>query len=431
MIAKIARSSNLYGALTYNYQKVEKENAQVLFTQKIIEAPDGSYSVEQLSRSFELYLLTNRRTEKPILHISLNPDPKDKVSDADFRDMAQDYMKQMGYANQPFVVFKHTDIERTHIHIVSVCVDEDGRKISDKFEKRRSMAVCRTLEKQYSLISAVEKKQDPQNQIFKPVDYKAGDIKSQMASILRHLPKHYQFQTFGAYNALLSLLNITAEEVKGEYNGVQKLGMVYFALNEQGEKASNPFKASLFGKSAGFAQLQSLYEQNTIKLKGHPAKGSVKDRIESIMQTASNESEFKKKLLEQGINVVVRRNAEGRIYGITFIDHKSRSVWNGSQLGRNLSANVFNDWWNNGNKTDLQEKENTASQKITHVGNEIRPPHSLFDFLGKEETFYSGQENNLIEAFGSLLPETQGEDYQETNFANQMKRKGKRRKPKL
>ena len=208
-------------------------------------------------------------------------------------------------------------------------------------------------------------------------------------------------------------------------------GLVYFALDRQGEKASNPFKASLFGKGAGYSQLQSHYEQNKIKLKDHPAKGSVKSRIESAMQTASNESEFKKKLLEQGINVVVRRNAEGRIYGITFIDHKSRSVWNGSQLGRNLSANVFNDWWNNGNKTDLQEKENTASQKITHVGNEIRPPHSLFDFLGKEETFYSGKENNLIEAFGSLLPETQGEDFQETNFANQMKRKGKRRKPKL
>jgi hypothetical protein len=431
MIAKIARGTNLYGALTYNYQKIEKENAQVLFTQKIIEAPDGSYSVEQLSRSFELYLLANRRTEKPILHISLNPDPKDKVSDTDFRNMAQDYMKQMGYGNQPFVVFKHTDIERTHIHIVSVGVDEGGRKISDKFEKRRSMAVCRTLEKQYSLISAVEKKQDPQNQIFKPVDYKAGDIKSQMASILRHLPKHYQFQTFGAYNALLSLFNITAEEVKGEYNGIPKQGLVYFALNGQGEKASNPFKASLFGKGAGYTQLQSHYGQNRIKLKDLPAKGSVKSRVESAIQNASNESEFNKKLLEQGINVVVRRNAEGRIYGITFIDHKSRCVWNGSELGKNLSANVFNDWWNNGNKTDLQEKENTASQKITHAGNEIRQPHSLFDFLDKEETLYSGQENNLIEAFGGLLPDTHGEDFQETNFVNQMKRKGKRRKPKM
>lgn len=135
MIAKIGRGKSLYGALAYNYQKLEKESAQVLFTQKIIQAPDGNYSVEQLSRSFELHLLANRKTEKPVLHISLNPDPKDNVSDPDFENMAQDYMRQMGYGNQPFVVFKHTDIDRTHIHIVSVCVDAEGRKISDKFEK--------------------------------------------------------------------------------------------------------------------------------------------------------------------------------------------------------------------------------------------------------------------------------------------------------
>ena len=428
MIAKIARGSNLYGALTYNYQKVEKENAQVLFTQKIIEVPDGSYSIQQLSRSFELYLLTNRRTEKPILHISLNPDPKDKVSDTDFENMAQDYMKQMGYGNQPFVVFKHTDIERTHIHIVLVCVDEDGRKISDKFEKRRSMAVCRTLEKQYSLISAVEKKQDLKNQIFKPVDYMAGDIKSQMASVLRHLPKNYQFQTFGAYNALLSLLNIIAEEVKGEYNGIPKQGLVYFALNKQGEKVSNPFKASLFGKSAGYAQLQSHYEQNKIKLREHPAKGSVKGRIESVMQTASNELEFNKKLLEQGINVVVRRNAEGRIYGITFIDHKAHCVWNGSQLGRNLSANVFNDWWNNGNKMEQSVQRNVNSKDKATINQEIKEPNNLSGFLVKEDLSYSHEENNLIEVFGGLLPNAKAEDYDEGLFANQMKKKARRKK---
>src|SRR6218665_2304435 len=191
MIAKIGRGGSLYGALAYNYQKLEKESAQILFTQKIIQSPDGNYSLEQLSRSFELHLLANRKTEKPIIHISLNPDPKDNVSDTNFENMAKDYMRQMGYGNQPFVVFKHTDIDRTHIHIISVCVDAEGRKISDKFEKRRSMAVCRTLEKQYSLISALEKKQDAYNPTFKPVDYKAGDIKSQMASILRHLPKYY------------------------------------------------------------------------------------------------------------------------------------------------------------------------------------------------------------------------------------------------
>jgi hypothetical protein len=128
MVAKIGRGNNLIGALSYNHRKIEKENGQVLSTQKMIELPDGSYSIAQLSRSFEPYLIANRKTEKPVLHISLNPDPGDTVNDNDFRNMAEEYMQQMGYGNQLYVVFKHTDIERTHIHIVSVCVDEQGKK---------------------------------------------------------------------------------------------------------------------------------------------------------------------------------------------------------------------------------------------------------------------------------------------------------------
>jgi hypothetical protein len=426
MIAKIGRGSSLYGAMAYNYQKLEKESAQVLFTQKIIETPDGNYSVEQLSRSFELHLLANRKTEKPVLHISLNPDPKDNVSDTDFENMAQDYMRQMGYGNQPFVLFKHTDIDRTHIHIVSVCVDAEGRKISDKFEKRRSMAVCRTLEKQYGLISALEKKQEAHNQTFKPVEYKAGDIKSQMASILRHLPIYYQFQTFGAYNALLSLFNITAQEVKGEYNGIPKLGLVYFALNEKGEKASSPFKASLFGKNAGLAQLQSHYERSRINLKDSPAKQSVKGRIESVMQSVSNESEFKKKLLEQGMNLVIRRNAEGRIYGVTFIDHKSRCVCNGSELGKNLSANSFNYWLNN-KKPENPAYKSSVSEKDAMMKTEISQSSNMPDFLIKENMPHT-YEQNSFDVLGGLLPQAQTEDYEEQVFDNRMKRKVKRRR---
>jgi hypothetical protein len=428
MIAKIGRGNNLYGALAYNQLKLENDNGQVLYTNKIIETPDGSYTVSQLLRSFEPYLLANRKTEKPILHISLNPDPKDKVNDEEFEELAQKYMQKMGYGEQPFVVFKHTDIDRTHIHIVSVCVDEEGKKILDKFEKRHSMDVCRELEKEYCLISAVEKKQNPQNQIFKPVDYKAGDIKSQMASVIRHLPKYYKFEGFGTYNALLSLFNITSEEVKGEYNGTPRNGLVYFALNDKGEKASNPFKASLFGKQAGYVQLQQHYGKSKELLKDAPSKTLLKTTIEMSFQRASCEKEFKKRLLERGINTVVRRNSEGRVYGITFVDHSSKSVWNGSQLGKSLSANVFNDWWNNGNKMEQPVQGNLASKNDATINEEVKQPNNLFGFLVKEDLSYSHEENRLIEVFGGLLPNAKGDDYDEGLFANQIKKKARRKK---
>lgn len=430
MVAKIGRASNLYGALAYNHLKVEKENGQVLLTNKIIETPNGHYSVSQLVQSFEPYLIANRNTEKTTLHISLNPDPKDDVSDDEFKLMAQQYMQEMGYAQQPFVVFKHTDIERTHIHIVSVCVDEEGKKISDKFEKRRSMKVCRELERKHGLIPATEKEHQQNNKIFRQVNYQTGNIKSQIASVIRHLPKYYQFQTLGQYNALLSLFNITAEKVEGELHGKPQQGLLYFALNDKGEKASNPFKASLFGKNAGLSMLELHFEKCKKTLKSSGAKETLKAAITIALQSVDNEKDFKKQLIQQGINVVVRRNDTGRIYGITFIDHNSKTIWNGSHLGTALTANTFNDYWNNSIKPETKDLNATKSRK--HQQNtledvSIENPHKLFDFLNKDANVFSTNDTCLLEDMGGLLTLMQGEDFEELDFENQMKKKRKRK----
>ncbi|WP_140487068.1 conjugal transfer protein MobB [Flavobacterium sp. GSA192] len=431
MIAKIGRGANIIGALSYNQLKVDKENGEILTTHRIRETGNGNYTVAQLYHSFEPYLIANKRTEKPVLHISLNPDPRDKVSDENFKQIAKDYMERMGYGDQPYVVFKHTDIERTHIHIVSTCVDRSGKKLADNYEKLRSMDACRALEQKYKLIAATEKARNPKEEIFRPIDYRAANVKSQIASVIRHLPKYYQYQGLGTYNALLSLFNITAEEVKGEFHGQAKQGLVYFALNEQGEKASNPFKASRFGKHAGLDALQKHFEQSKEKMKVEPAKEILKKTIEIAIHTTSNETEFKKQLLEQGINTVVRRNQERRIYGISFIDHESRSVWNGSQLGKNLSANIFNDCWNE-KTTQKQQDEIHDSMKIlsqesiNNVKLETEKPHALFDFLDKSQSTQSNTDFGFIENLGGLLPKTQGEDYEELTFANIMKKKRRR-----
>ena len=419
MIAKIGKGSNIYGVILYNQQKVETENGAVLLLNKIPDTIDGKYSIAYFNKCFEPYLSANIKTEKTVRHISLNPDPADKVSDEQFTDMAQEYMEHMGYGNQPYIVFKHTDIDRTHIHIVSTCVGINGKKIPDDYDHLRSMAICRDLETKYNLNKATEQEQKQSDKIFKPVNHKNGDIKSQIASLVRHLPKYYSYSTMGSYNALLSLFNITAEEVKGERNGQTVNGLVYVALDENGNKTSNPFKASLFGKDAGVVQLQKHFELSKEKMKSNPARSALRNTVELAIHSTGNEMEFKKQLVEQGINTVVRRNNDGRVYGITFIDHKSRSVWNGSVLDRSLSANVFNDWWNNGNKTESKMQENVFSKKDT-----------LDDLLTKDLFEFIPQEHSASFDMGlfSLLPDAQGKDYQEEQFDTEMKKKKKRRK---
>jgi len=425
MIAKIGKSANLYGALAYNNIKVDKENGKILIVNKMIETLSGQYSVTQLAKSFEPYLIANRNTEKHTLHISLNPDPNDLVSDEKFRQLAEEYMAQMGYGEQPFVVFKHTDIDRTHIHIVSICVDEQGRKISDKFERVRSMKACRELERKHGLLEATKKEQQENSKVFNPVNYKEGDIKSQIASVVRYLPNYYKFQTLGEYNALLSLFNIATEKVDSVINGKSIKGVVYLALNEKGEKTGIPFKASLFGKGSGLNVLEQQFAKYKEELKVHPSKKTLKAAVSTALRETFDEVSFKKQLVEQGINVVVRRNDSDRIYGITFIDHNSKTVWNGSRLGKELSANVFNDIWNDNVRPQIAESLEELHSKILKTNDAdltAEEPHHLFDFLNTNENC----QNSLIEMLGILLPEAQGEDYGEQDFANQMKKRRKR-----
>ncbi|QHC84735.1 relaxase [Empedobacter brevis] len=427
MIAKIGRSANLYGALAYNNRKVEHENGEILFTNKMIETANGQYSVVQLVQSFVPYLLANRNTEKHTLHISLNPDPKDKVNDDKFKEMAEEYMREMGYSEQPFVVFKHTDIDRTHIHIVSVCVDEQGKKISDSFEKMRSMDICRELERKHNLMPATDKEHKQNDKIFRLVDYRVGDVKSQVASVVRHLPNYYKFQTFGEYNALLSLFNITTEKIEGELQGTMRKGLLYIPLNEKGERAGHPFKASLFGKNAGLPALELHFARCKTALKNHPSKQTLKAAVTIALKSTNNEQAFKKQLGEQGIHVVVRRNDAGRIYGMTFIDHNSKTVWNGSRLGKEFSANTFNAYWNTNGKPEIKTSEESQTKIFRSKDTEGLPAeelYHLFDFLTTHK-----QEDGLIEALGGLLiPEVQGEDYEEQDFANRMKKKRKRKR---
>ena len=232
-------------------------------------------------------------------------------------------------------------------------------------------------------------------------------------------------KTLGEYNALLSLFNVTTEKVEGELQGKMRQGLLYIPLNEKGERAGHPFKASLFGKNAGLPALELHFAKCKEDLKDHPSKQTLKAAISIALKSTNDEQAFKKQLSEQGINVVVRRNDTGRIYGITFIDHNSKAVWNGSRLAKELSANTFNDYWNNNIKPEI--KEPVVQLPKTSTSNDAdlpaEEPHHLFDFLNTTEK----HEDGLIEAFGGLLPEAQGDDYEEQDFANKMKKKKKRR----
>ena len=203
---------SLYGVLAYNYDKVAAGTAEILSGSRMISdrlgLPSGDIRMALLS--FENYLLANRNTEKPVLHISLSPAPEDQLTDGRLAELAERYMRKMGYGNQPYITYKHADTHNTHIHIVSVCVDEQGKKISDAYEHRRSMTACRELEADFGLRNGADvERRNPKAELRK-VDASLGDVRHQVGNTLKAVLESYRFQTFGEYSALLSTLNIEA-----------------------------------------------------------------------------------------------------------------------------------------------------------------------------------------------------------------------------
>lgn len=149
MVAKISTGGNMFGALAYNQNKVDSGEAKVLFSNRMLLSEDGNFSIGECMRSFEMQMPVQLSTKKPILHISINPHPEDVLTDQQLSDIAKEYMRKLGYGDQPYLVYKHTDIDRHHIHIVGLRVDENGKPLNDKFEHRRSKQITRELEKKY------------------------------------------------------------------------------------------------------------------------------------------------------------------------------------------------------------------------------------------------------------------------------------------
>ena len=345
MIAKISATENLGGALGYNFKKVEKGEANILLTAELYQSKEGRYTIEDVLADMEALIPKNCRTKKTVFHCSLNPHPDEKLSDEQLTQIAKEYMEALGYGNQPYIVFKHNDIAREHIHIVSLRIDGEGKKINDKFEKRRSKQITDALERKLGLIPS-SKVTDKAMKETPKIDTTQGNIKEQVASALRMVLKHYRFCSLGELNAILSAYNLTVEEIKTEFRGKKYDGLVYVPTDDKGDKVGTPIHASDIGRGVGHTAVQNRMQKSKQAVK--PLIPTVRNKVLQTMRTSPNtEKELRQRLEEQGLRVVIRKNESGRIYGITFIDDKAGIALNGSRLGKGYAANVFNTYFSN------------------------------------------------------------------------------------
>ena len=434
MVAKISIGSSLYGALAYNGEKINGAQGRLLASNKIFNDGTGTIDINRAMNDFLSCMPAQSRVEKPVVHISLNPHPDDSLTDTEFQEIAREYLERLGFGDQPYLVFKHEDIDRHHLHIVTVRVDGNGRCISDRNNYYRSKQITRELEKKYGLHDAERKNRHPDMQLRK-VDVSTGDVKRQVGNVVKAVNRQYRFQSMGEYRALLSLYNVTAEEARGNVRGREYNGLVYSATDDAGNKVGNPFKSSLFGKSVGYDAVQKKFarskqelteqrgQSNLFELPSRDGRrqSQIKDRklaaftkhtVLSVLAGTYDKDRFVAELKAKGIDTVLRHTEDGRIYGATFIDHRTGCVLNGSRMGKELSANA------------LQEHFTLPYAGLPPVPltvpaddrTEDAPKHTIPDNEGHSD------------GMGLLSPEGPATDAEEEAFIRAMQRRKKKKK---
>ncbi|MBC8053795.1 MAG: relaxase/mobilization nuclease domain-containing protein [Sphingobacteriaceae bacterium] len=344
MVAKIITGKHIRGILCYNEHKVEKGIAKLLTAENFFTDASRLSFTNKLSQ-FEAFTEKNRRTKTNAIHISLNFDNTDKLDDKLIAEIGSRYMAAIGFDEQPYLLYRHHDAAHPHIHIVTTNIQSNGERIDlHNIGKNQSEIARKELEKEYGLVQAESKRQVELNQL-KEIDvlkalYGKHETKQAISNVVRYVVRNWKYTSLPELNAILNQYNVSADRGPENSKMFEKNGLVYYLL-DNGKKIGVPIKASsIYGKPT-LKFLESRYKLNEqLRL---PFKVQLKNNIDGARLHPSTKNEFEKQLKAKGVQVLFRQNAEGKIYGVTFTDHLSKSVFNGSDLGKSYSAKAITD----------------------------------------------------------------------------------------
>ncbi|MDO3641350.1 relaxase/mobilization nuclease domain-containing protein [Mucilaginibacter sp. L3T2-6] len=365
MVAVIHASSSLRNCLNYNEQKLKTGDARLL--EAGYYPMDGAQMTfhQKLARLEKLTSL-NQRTRVNSVHISLNFDPSEKLSDELLREIAAVYLEKIGFAGQPYLLYQHLDAGHPHIHLVTTNIKPDGKAINlNNLGKNQSSAARREIEIAYGLVRA-EDSQQREMFTLKPVNveralYGRVETKRAIGGLLNSVLKNYKFTSLNELNAVLQLYNVTADAGSEGSRIREHEGLVYRVLDEQGNKVGVPIRASDFFSKPTLKNIREKFGPNETARVAH--KGRLRNAIDLALLRGGMDMEgFKNALKKEGIDVVLRQNADGVIYGITYIDHVKKMVFNGSDLGKAYSAKAILERCGQGGASEEKNKPGEAEK---------------------------------------------------------------------
>lgn len=405
MVAVISTGHSIRSIFNYNENKVSLGKA-VCIGEENYPIDLANLTLDSKLKTFLKQLELNKNVTRSSVHISLNFDRSEKeFSNEKLMEIAKVYMDKIGFGFQPYLVYRHYDAGHPHIHIVSIKVKSDGKRIDmQNIGKNQSETARREIEKDFNLVPAESKKTSNDvkqlSATIQKIRYGDSDSKKAISGILNYVIPNYKFTTIGELNAVLNLYNISVERGLESSKLYHHKGLMYQILDEQKKPVGVPIKASSFYLKPTLKNLELRFEAN--KKKRMPYMKRVRNCIDfAFLKNGKISLEKLDKILSsEGINMVMRKNSEGLLYGVTYIDHNSKCVFNGSTLGSSYAAKAIqercegiviksqNRALNNSQHTEFQSTKNGISfisaEQVQKIIDSIISPEYNGEYIPKE-----------------------------------------------
>jgi hypothetical protein len=419
MVAIIKTSNSIRSIFYYNENKVKAGVAECIAAGNYPSDIEKMTDIMKLNRFIKRAEL-NENAKRNSVHISLNFDPSEKHSKEKLITIADTYMERIGFGEQPYLVYQHHDAGHEHLHLVSINIEKDGKRIDlHHLGIRKSEPARKEIEELFGLIKA-EGRKNKEAFSLEPISMgriQYGRIESKKAifNVLNEVLNHYKYESIAELNAVLKQYNVLAD--RGSENSKIFLsgGLVYHILNENGKPIGVPIKASSFYNKPTLKFLEEKFKGNQVRRSLD--KTRVKNAIDTALlrERALPITELARLLQKEGIHTVFRKSAEGLLYGITYVDHTTKNVFNGSSLGKQYSAKAIEERC--GLKIAGEEKRNQIYKKL--------PSKELLidDLQHQKDTLTIP---DLVKILEMLTQAEYSSDYLSNQFKNKRNKKKRR-----